>query len=103
MPWAYVKVAEGCDKACGFCAIPSLPRAPTLAHHRPVLDEVDSLAAGGVQEVVLVAQDLASYGRDQGVGTKDLVPLVERSRRGCRGCGSSTSTRPTSTIGSSTR
>ena len=76
-PWAYVKVAEGCDKACGFCAIPSFrgpQRSRTIAD---VVDEVRTLAAGGVQEVVLVAQDLAAFGRDQGVGERRIVPLVE--------------------------
>ncbi len=61
-PWAYVKVAEGCDKACGFCAIPSFrgpQRSRTVAS---VLDEVRALQ---VREVVLVAQDLAAYGRDR--------------------------------------
>jgi ribosomal protein S12 methylthiotransferase len=76
-PWAYVKVAEGCDKACGFCAIPSFRGPQRSRTIDQVLEEVDALVAGGVREVVLVAQDLASYGRDQGVGTKDLVPLVE--------------------------
>jgi ribosomal protein S12 methylthiotransferase len=75
-PWAYVKVAEGCDKACGFCAIPSF-RGPQRSRELPeLLAEVDGLAAAGVREVVLVAQDLASYGRDQGVGDRRLVPLV---------------------------
>jgi ribosomal protein S12 methylthiotransferase len=77
-PWAYVKVAEGCDKACGFCAIPSFrgpQRSRTIGE---VLGEVDHLVRGGVREVVLVAQDLASYGRDQGVGERSLVPLVEQ-------------------------
>jgi ribosomal protein S12 methylthiotransferase len=76
-PWAYVKVAEGCDKACGFCAIPSFRGPQRSRSIDQVLEEVDQLTAGGAQEVVLVAQDLASYGRDQGVGTKDIVPLVE--------------------------
>jgi ribosomal protein S12 methylthiotransferase len=60
-PWAYVKIAEGCDRACGFCAIPSFrgpQRSRTLAS---ILEEVDQL---GAVEIVLVAQDLASYGRD---------------------------------------
>jgi ribosomal protein S12 methylthiotransferase len=72
-PWAYVKVAEGCDRACGFCAIPSFrgpQRSRTVAS---ILDEVDALQA---QEIVLVAQDLASFGRDQGVGDRAIVPLV---------------------------
>ena len=75
-PWAYVKVAEGCDKACGFCAIPSFRGPQRSRSIEQVLTEVDELTAGGVQEIVLVAQDLASYGRDQGVGTKAIVPLV---------------------------
>jgi ribosomal protein S12 methylthiotransferase len=76
-PWAYVKVAEGCDKACGFCAIPSFRGPQRSRSIDQILTEVDELVAGGAQEIVLVAQDLASYGRDQGVGTKAIVPLVE--------------------------
>ncbi|MCU1372040.1 MAG: rimO [Ilumatobacteraceae bacterium] len=73
-PWAYVKVAEGCDRACGFCAIPSF-RGPQRSRPLPViLDEVEAL---DVQEIVLVAQDLAAYGRDQGVGERSIVPLVQ--------------------------
>jgi ribosomal protein S12 methylthiotransferase len=74
-PWAYVKIAEGCDRRCGFCAIPSF-RGPQRS--RPVdaiLAEVDALAA---REVVLVAQDLASYGKDAPatLGAGSIVPLV---------------------------
>src|SRR5690606_5797488 len=72
-PWAYVKVAEGCDRACGFCAIPSFRGPQRSRSTASILEEVDAL---GVQEVVLVAQDLASYGRDQGVGERAIVPLV---------------------------
>ena len=77
VPWAYVKVAEGCDKACGFCAIPSFRGPQRSRTIDQVLSEVDQLAAGGAREIVLVAQDLASYGRDQGVGERSIVPLVE--------------------------
>ena len=72
-PWAYVKVAEGCDRACGFCAIPSFRGPQRSRDAGSILAEVDQLAA---QEIVLVAQDLASYGRDQGVGERGLVPLL---------------------------
>jgi ribosomal protein S12 methylthiotransferase len=75
-PWAYVKVAEGCDKACGFCAIPSFRGPQRSRSVASLLQEVEDLAAGGVREVVLVAQDLASYGRDQGVGERSLVSLI---------------------------
>ena len=73
-PWAYVKIAEGCDRACGFCAIPSFRGRQRSRTVDDILREVDELQ---VQEIVLVAQDLASYGRDQGQGTKQLVPLVQ--------------------------
>jgi len=72
-PWAYVKVAEGCDRACGFCAIPSFRGPQRSRPVESVLAEVDAL---GAREVVLVAQDLARYGLDQGQGAKALVPLV---------------------------
>lgn len=62
-PWAYVKVAEGCDRRCGFCAIPSFRGPQRSREPASVLGEVDALR---VREVVLVAQDLASYGRDLG-------------------------------------
>lgn len=80
-PWAYVKVAEGCDKACGFCAIPSF-RGPQRS--RPIDAVLDEVAALQVREVVLVAQDLAAYGRDReaagrievGSGTTPIAELV---------------------------
>jgi ribosomal protein S12 methylthiotransferase len=71
-PWAYVKVAEGCDRTCGFCAIPSFRGPQRSRTQESILAEVDQLAA---QEIVLVAQDLASYGKD--VGERGaIVPLV---------------------------
>lgn len=73
-PWAYVKIAEGCDRACGFCAIPTFRGKQRSRSFEAILDEVEQL---DVREVVLVAQDLASYGRDQGIGEKSIVPLVE--------------------------
>jgi ribosomal protein S12 methylthiotransferase len=72
-PWAYVKVAEGCDRACGFCAIPSFRGPQRSRTVESILDEVDQLQA---KEIVLVAQDLAAFGRDQGVGERSIVPLV---------------------------
>ena len=71
VPWAYVKVAEGCDRICGFCAIPSFRGKQRSRTPADVMAEVDALLAptdSGVpplREVVLVAQDLASYARDR--------------------------------------
>jgi ribosomal protein S12 methylthiotransferase len=71
-PWAYVKVAEGCDRQCGFCAIPSFRGPQRSRGLDSILAEIQSL---DVEEVVLVAQDLASYGRDAG-RRGDIVTLV---------------------------
>ncbi len=73
-PWAYVKIAEGCDRNCGFCAIPTFRGPQRSRTVESILDEVDAL---GAREIVLVAQDLASFGRDQGRGSKAIVPLVQ--------------------------
>ncbi len=72
-PWAYVKVAEGCDRACGFCAIPSFRGKQRSRLAEVVLAEVERLDA---KEIVLVAQDLASYGRDLG-RAGEIVDLVD--------------------------
>ncbi|MEM9712790.1 MAG: 30S ribosomal protein S12 methylthiotransferase RimO [Actinomycetota bacterium] len=71
-PWAYVKVAEGCDRACGFCAIPSFRGKQRSRTTESILAEVDAL---DVHEIVLVAQDLARYGADLGQRGQ-IVPLV---------------------------
>ncbi|HSG79036.1 MAG TPA: 30S ribosomal protein S12 methylthiotransferase RimO [Acidimicrobiia bacterium] len=63
-PFAYVKVAEGCDKPCTFCAIPLFRGKQRSRAPVNIRDEIADLASVGVGEVVLVAQDLAAYGRD---------------------------------------
>lgn len=74
-PWAYVKIAEGCDRTCGFCAIPSFRGPQRSRDIEAILAEVDQLEA---REIVLVAQDLASYGKDRPdeLGAGSIVPLV---------------------------
>jgi ribosomal protein S12 methylthiotransferase len=63
--WAYLKVAEGCDRRCGFCAIPSFRGDQSSRSIAELVDEAAGLARDGVKEIVLVAQDLASFGRDR--------------------------------------
>lgn len=65
-PWAYLKVAEGCDRACAFCAIPSFRGKQRSRPPDAIVDEARQLVRGGVVELVLVAQDIAWYGRDVG-------------------------------------
>ena len=76
VPWAYVKIAEGCDRSCGFCAIPSFRGAQRSRDVASIMTEVEQLEA---REIVLVAQDLASYGKDRPdeLGAGSIVPLVE--------------------------
>lgn len=75
-PWAYVKIAEGCDRSCGFCAIPSFRGPQRSRDIAQIVTEVDELQ---VREIVLVAQDLASYGKDRPdqLGAGSIVPLIE--------------------------
>ena len=88
-PWAYVKAAEGCDRRCGFCAIPTF-RGDQRSRSAPsILAEARQLREGGTKEIVLIAQDLVSWGLDRrakGAGealdvlddpTFSMQPLVE--------------------------
>lgn len=77
-PYAYLKVAEGCDKACTFCAIPSFRGVQRSRPVDQVASEAGRLVADGVRELVLVAQDLAAYGRDIGDrgGITNLVRTI---------------------------
>jgi ribosomal protein S12 methylthiotransferase len=77
-PWAYIKVAEGCDRKCGFCAIPSFRGAQRSRPTEVLLEEVSALGPG-VREIVLVAQDLASWGIDR--SDPDRVPRKKGTSR----------------------
>ena len=77
---AYVKIADGCDCHCTYCAIPAA-RGPVRSRPaREILDEVCRLADGGTQEIVLTGIETASYGRDlrNGYGLVDLLYEVDR-------------------------
>jgi ribosomal protein S12 methylthiotransferase len=78
LPYAYVKVAEGCDKPCTFCAIPAIRGKQRSRPPVEIRDEISGLVGSGVSEVVLVAQDLAAYGRDIGApgGLPELLVFV---------------------------
>jgi len=79
-PWAYLKIAEGCDRACAFCAIPSFRGAQRSRAPEAIEAEARALVEQGVVELVLVAQDLAWYGRDAGE-PGSLAPLLRRLDR----------------------
>lgn len=61
---AYLKIAEGCSKTCTFCTVPKI-RGPYRSRRIPsILKEAEGLAAQGVKEVILIAQDTTAYGED---------------------------------------
>jgi ribosomal protein S12 methylthiotransferase len=64
VPYAYVKIAEGCDMGCTFCAIPQFRGRHRSRPLRDVVAEVENLARRGLQEAILVSQDTLAYGRD---------------------------------------
>ena len=71
--YAYLKVSEGCGHACSFCAIPAIRGGLKSQPRADIMAEARELVAGGVQELVLVAQDLTAYGRDSGDDLADLL------------------------------
>jgi len=77
---AYVKIAEGCDRVCAFCAIPGIRGRFQSRRLDSLLSEARALAAAGVREINLVAQDSTSWGKDlpavPGVGRQRLHDLV---------------------------
>jgi len=62
--YAYLKIAEGCDRPCSFCAIPLMRGKHRSQPIEALVREATSLAAKGVQELILIAQDLTYYGLD---------------------------------------
>jgi len=75
VPYAYVKIAEGCDMGCAFCAIPQFRGKHRSRPLADIVAEVEALAARGIQEAVLVSQDTLAYGRDRR-GNGDIGDLL---------------------------
>lgn len=63
---AFIKIAEGCDRPCAFCSIPSMRGSFRSRRFGSIIEEARVLAAQGVKEVVLIAQDSSRYGEDLG-------------------------------------
>jgi ribosomal protein S12 methylthiotransferase len=74
-PYAYVKIAEGCDMGCTFCAIPQFRGKHRSRPLADVVAEVEGLAKRGIQEAILVSQDTLAYGRDL-AGNGDIGDLL---------------------------
>ena len=78
--FAYVKVAEGCDHTCAFCAIPQMRGNYRSRRAGSILREAEQLAAQGVKELILISQDSTRYGEDLGVkdGLAELLRALAR-------------------------
>lgn len=63
---AYLKIADGCRRPCAFCTIPTIKGTMKSRPREAILGEAQMLAAGGLRELVLIAQDLTDYGSDRG-------------------------------------
>lgn len=77
---AYVKVAEGCDRPCSFCIIPKLRGPQRSRRIDDIVAEARALAAEGVVEINLIAQDLTRYGWDQGSSPASRQTLAQLLR-----------------------
>src|SRR5436853_1682390 len=64
VPYAYVKIAEGCDMGCTFCAIPQFRGRHRSRPLADIVQEVEGLAKRGIQEAILVSQDTLAWGKD---------------------------------------
>ncbi len=74
--YAYLKIAEGCDRPCSFCAIPLMRGGHKSKSIGELVNEAASLAAKGVKELILIAQDLTYYGLDL-YKKRNLAELLE--------------------------
>lgn len=74
--YAYLKIAEGCDRPCSFCAIPLMRGKHKSTPIEDIIIEAEKLAAKGVKELILIAQDLTYYGLDL-YKKRNLAELLE--------------------------
>ena len=75
--YAYLKISEGCNRRCAFCAIPLIRGEHVSVPMETLIQEAELLAKKGVKELILIAQDLTYYGRDID-GQYHIVELVKR-------------------------
>ena len=75
--YAYLKISEGCDRSCAYCAIPLIRGPHVSVPMEKLVEEARGLAAGGVKELIVIAQDTTYYGLDL-YGKRRLADLLER-------------------------
>ncbi len=78
--YAYLKISEGCDRTCSFCSIPLIRGKHVSQPMEKLIEEAEKLAAKGVKELILIAQDLTYYGLDI-YGERKLADLLKKLTR----------------------
>jgi len=83
--YAYLKIADGCNHSCSFCAIPEIRGKQRSRPISDIAQEAEVLADRGIQELILVAQDSTSYGSDLGLtdGLSALLETLDRLENSC--------------------
>ena len=76
-PYAYLKISEGCDRRCSYCAIPHIRGAHRSVPMETLVQEAEALAADGIRELVIIAQDTTYYGLDL-YKKRSLAELLRR-------------------------
>ncbi len=75
--WAYLKLSDGCDNCCSYCAIPLIRGGYREREMQSILSEAETLADNGVKELILIAQDTTKYGK-QIYGDYKLAELLKK-------------------------
>ena len=75
--FAYLKISEGCNRHCSFCAIPQFTGNHKSREMDSLLEEAQEMVAGGVKELLVIAQDLSYYGIDR-YGESKLAELIDK-------------------------
>ncbi len=76
-PYGYLRISEGCDNRCSYCAIPDIKGPFVSRPEVEIVKEAEFLCSGGVKELILIGQDTTMYGRDNG-NSRTLPSLFDR-------------------------
>lgn len=74
--YAYVKISDGCDNKCSYCAIPGIRGALRSRSPESILTEIKNLAKQKIAEIILIGQDTTSYGKDIGLSPDAIAKLI---------------------------
>jgi ribosomal protein S12 methylthiotransferase len=84
---AYIKISDGCDHKCSYCAIPGIRGRYKSREQSSIIEEIETILSGGkVKEIILVGQEITSYGKDVGIRNginlllKDISALCGKNR-----------------------